>query len=101
MTIVNDATGRETSRTDQDGETTTTSYDAVTGLANCIVTPDGKQTWFSYDFRGRLVQQYGTAVQPIKWEYDAMDRIVALHEALFWMRFHPRIPISHAGLMTL
>ena len=26
MTIVNDATGRETSRTDQDGETTTTSY---------------------------------------------------------------------------
>lgn len=79
MTIVNDATGRETSRTDQDGETTTTSYDAVTGLANCIVTPDGKQTWFSYDFRGRLVQQYGTAVQPIKWEYDAMDRIVALH----------------------
>lgn len=48
-------------------------------MANCIVTPDGKQTWFSYDFRGRLVQQYGTAVQPIKWEYDAMDRIVALH----------------------
>lgn len=25
------------------------------------------------------MQQYGTAVQPIKWEYDAMDRIVALH----------------------
>ena len=29
MTIVNDATGRETSRTDQDGETTTTSLSLI------------------------------------------------------------------------
>ncbi len=77
--IISDASGRETSRTDQDGKITTTAYDAVTGLPNCVTTPDGKQVWSAYDSRGRMVRQYGTGVQPMKWEYDAMDRIVALH----------------------
>lgn len=77
--IVNDTAGREITRTDQAGKMTTTSYDAITGLPVCITTPNGKKTWFAYDYRGRLVRQYGTGVQPMRWEYDSKDRIVALH----------------------
>lgn len=79
MVIINDVAGREITRTDQDGNAATTVYDSVTGKPKCITTPDGKQTWFSYDSRGRLTSRYGTAVQPMKWEYDTMDRMVALH----------------------
>lgn len=79
IVIINDVAGREITRTDQDGNATTTVYDSVTGKPKCITTPDGKQTWFSYDSRGRLTSRYGTAVQPMKWEYDTMDRMVALH----------------------
>lgn len=77
--IVNDLAGRETRRTDQDGKITTTVYDAIAGLPSCITTPDGNQTRSVYDIRGHLVHQYGTAVQPMKWEYDDQDHIVALH----------------------
>lgn len=77
--ILSDAAGREIKRTDQDGKVTTTSYDAMTGQPSCVTTPDGKQMWYIYDFRGRLVRRYGTAVQPMKWEYDEQDHIVALH----------------------
>ena len=79
MVIVSDASGRETSRVDQDGKVTTTTHDSVTGLPYCVTTPDGKQTCSAYDNRGRLVQRYGTGIQPMKWEYDAGDRMVALH----------------------
>lgn len=50
--ILSDAAGREIKRTDQDGKVTTTSYDAMTGQPSCVTTPDGKQMWYIYDFRG-------------------------------------------------
>lgn len=77
--IINDTIGREVSRTDQDGKVTTTAYDPATGLPFCVTTPDGKQAFSTYDSRGRLVSRYGNAVRPMKWEYDGMDHIVALH----------------------
>lgn len=79
MVIVHDLAGREIQRTDQNGEITTTVYDSATGLPYCVTTPDGKKKWNVYDHRGRLCRQYGTAVQPMRWEYDEQDRIVALH----------------------
>lgn len=81
--IISDAAGREMTRTDQDGKVTATSYDAVTGQPSCITTPDGKQIWSAYDILGRLVRRYGTGVQPMKWEYDSTDHIVALHTYRF------------------
>lgn len=54
-------------------------YDFATGLPECVTAPDGKQTWSSYDLRGRLTCRYGTAVYPMKWEYDDRDHIIALH----------------------
>ena len=92
--ILNDAAGREIKRMDQDGKVTTTSYDAVTGQPSCVTTPDGKQMWYAYDFRGRLVRRYGTAVQPMKWEYDEQDHIVALHTYRFSGKILDTVPSS-------
>lgn len=94
MVVINDVAGRELARTDQDGNATTTVYDSITGKPKCITTPDGKQTWFSYDSRGRLVSRYGTAVQPMKWEYDTMDRMVALHTYRFSGSILDTVPSS-------
>lgn len=77
--IASDIGGREIHRKDEDGKITTTVYDFATGLPECVTAPDGKQTWSSYDLRGRLTCRYGTAVYPMKWEYDDRDRIIALH----------------------
>lgn len=81
--ILSDAAGREIKRTDQDGKVITTAYDVVTGQPSCITTPDGKQKWYAYDYCGRLVHRYGTAVQPMKWEYDEHNHIMALHTYRF------------------
>lgn len=94
MVVINDVAGRELTRTDQDGNATITVYDSVTGKPKCITTPDGKQTWFSYDSRGRLISRYGTAVQPMKWEYDTMDRMVALHTYRFSGSILDTVPSS-------
>lgn len=83
MVIVSDAAGREMTRTDQDGKVTAALYDAVSGQPSCITTPDGKQIWSAYDILGRLVRRYGTGVQPMKWEYDSRDHMVALHTYRF------------------
>lgn len=79
MVIEYDLVGREIQRTDQNGEITVTTYDAVTGLPSCVTTPDGKKKYYEYDFRNRLIRQYGSAVQPMKWEYDDRDHVVALY----------------------
>lgn len=79
MVIEHDRAGREIQSTDQNGQITVTTYDVVTGLPSCVTTPDGKKKCYEYDSRSRLIRQYGSAVQPMKWEYDDRDHIVALY----------------------
>lgn len=70
--------GRQTSITDTAGNTGTIDYDLPTGQTSTLTNSLGHQTHFTYDDRGRKTGQYGTATQPVKWEYDNANRMVAM-----------------------
>lgn len=53
-------------------------YDTVTGLLLKTIQPDGTFSEYAYDVRGRKMAQYGTAEQPVLFEYDEAGRMTAL-----------------------
>ncbi|SEH88843.1 RHS repeat-associated core domain-containing protein [Akkermansia glycaniphila] len=70
-----DTAGRPVKTIDGAGNATTTAYDHVTGQPSCITDAQGKTACYRYDIRSRKTAQYGTAVQPIVWDYTDDNRI--------------------------
>lgn len=60
------------------GKLTMHEHDATTGLLMKTTHPDGTTSEYAYNLRGRKTALYGTAEQPLLWEYDEADRMSAL-----------------------
>ncbi|MCD8062217.1 MAG: sugar-binding protein [Akkermansiaceae bacterium] len=73
-----DTTGRLVKTTDAAGNVTTTSYLPCCDAIACITNALGGTTCYSYDIRGRKIAEYGTAIQPACFSYDAADHMVSL-----------------------
>lgn len=73
-----DLNGQTVSAEDAAGNVTIHQYDVVTGLLVKTMQPDSTFSEYSYDVRGRKTAQYGTAEQPLLFEYDEADRMTAL-----------------------
>lgn len=78
LTRETDLMNRSVSETDAQGNTVTRKYDTVTGLLKKMTSPLGGTTEYEYDGRGNLVAQFGTAVQPMCFEYDPAGRLSSL-----------------------
>lgn len=70
--------GQTVSSQDAVGNVTVHQYDTVTGLLLRTNHPDGTFGEYAYDVRGRKTAQYGTAEQPLLFEYDESGRVTAL-----------------------
>lgn len=73
-----DLNGQTVSAEDAAGNVTIHQYDVVTGLLVKTMQPDSTFSEYSYDVRGRKTAQYGTAKQPLLFEYDEAGRMTAL-----------------------
>lgn len=78
FTAVCDITGRIISGTDAAGNTTTYAYAQPFDLPTCVTNALGKTACSVYDIRGRKEAEWGTAIQPAVYAYDAAGHIVSL-----------------------
>ncbi len=78
MTTATDLSGRTLTVTDAMGNVTTTTYCADSDNPDTITNAQGKTASYAYDFRGRKVAEFGTAIQPACFGYDDADRLVSL-----------------------
>lgn len=77
-TLETDIAGRETSRTDAQGNVTRTHYHPSLDQVASIITPDGNTINYACDLRGRHTAEWGTATRPLRVSYDDMGRIDAI-----------------------
>ncbi len=73
-----DLAGRTVSVADATGATETTTYSPGTDLPACVTNAQGKTTCYRYDLLGRKVAEWGTAVQPALFGYDAEGNLTHL-----------------------
>ncbi len=78
FTSVCDIAGRIISGTDAAGNTTTYAYGQPFDLPTCVTNALGKTACSFYDIRGRKEAEWGTAVQPAVYAYDAAGHMVSL-----------------------
>lgn len=78
FTAVCDIAGRIISGTDAAGNTTTYAYAQPFDLPTCVTNALGKTACSVYDIRGRKEAEWGTAIQPAVYAYDAAGHIVSL-----------------------
>ncbi len=78
FTSVCDIAGRIISGTDAAGNTTTYAYGQPFDLPTCVTNALGKTACSFYDIRGRKEAEWGTAVQPAVYAYDAAGHMVRL-----------------------
>ena len=77
-TIVMDLAGRTISVTDAAGAITTTVYDIVQDQPSVVTDAMGNTACYKYDYRGRKISEWGTALQPACFGYDDMDNMTTL-----------------------
>lgn len=78
VTTRTDTAGRTISVTDSAGNTVATTYHPNLDQPSCITNALGKTNCSTYDIRGRKKAEYGTAAQPVLFEYDDADRMTSL-----------------------
>ena len=78
FTSVCDIASRIISGTDAAGNTTTYAYGQPFDLPTCVTNALGKTACSFYDIRGRKEAEWGTAVQPAVYAYDAAGHMVSL-----------------------
>ena len=77
-TICTDISGRVVNVTDAANTTTTTTYDINHDQPSIITDATGNTSCYKYDQRGRKIAVWGTAQQPVCFEYDEMDNLISL-----------------------
>ena len=78
VTVESDIAERPISVTDALGNTSTTHYDAFHDQPAVETDAQGNTSCYKYDVRGRKIAEWGTAIQPVCFEYDDADNMVAL-----------------------
>ena len=78
MTVETDIAKRPISETDALGNTSTTNYDVFHDRPSIETDAEGNISCYKYDIRGRKIAEWGTAIQPICFEYDDEDNIVSM-----------------------
>ena len=73
-----DVAGRTVSETDAANATTTTVYDVYHDQPSVITDAMENTSCYKYDFRGRKIAEWGTALQPACFAYDDMDNMTTL-----------------------
>ena len=64
---------------DPAGNQTAYAYDPATGRQTSVTDPLGKTTWFAYNTLGLVTHKWGSAVEPVKFVYDAYGQMVEMH----------------------
>jgi RHS repeat-associated protein len=77
-TTKTDIAGRTISVTDAAGNTTTTAYSPCCDNPATVTDALGNTVHSKYDARGRKIAEWGTAIQPALFAYDAADRMTSL-----------------------
>lgn len=77
-TTKTDIAGRTVSVADAAGNTTTTSYSPCCDNPATVTDALGNAAHYKYDARGRKTAEWGTAIQPVLFAYDASDRMICL-----------------------
>ena len=78
VTVESDIAGRPISETDALGNTSTTHYDALHDQPSVETDAQGNTSCYRYDVRGRKIAEWGTAIQPVCFEYDDADNMVTM-----------------------
>lgn len=73
-----DLAGRIVQIIDGAENTTDTIYHPHFDQVATVTNANGKTTCYIYDYRGRKIAEYGTAVQPVVLGYDEADRMTSL-----------------------
>lgn len=73
-----DVAGRTVSETDAANATTTTVYDAALDQPSVVTDAMGNTSCYKYDARGCKIAEWGTAIQPACFSYDAMGNMISL-----------------------
>ena len=63
---------------DSGGSSTTTEYSRLFDLPVKITDTLGKTICYAYDNRGRKIAEFGTGIQPARFDYDDADRLTSL-----------------------
>ncbi len=76
--IQRDNAGRTVQQTAPAGHATLTADDPATGQPSLVTDALGHTTRYTYDHRGRKTSESGTAVQPVRYTYDARARLATM-----------------------
>lgn len=77
-TMQTDPAGRKVSVTDAAGNSIGYMYGRHLDQPTTVTDSLGNTVNYRYDHRGRKVAEWGTAIQPILFDYDSMDHLVSL-----------------------